>query len=38
VVFRPHFLVATHYDEDGVLEEDEGKLPPEILSQAGQFQ
>jgi predicted RND superfamily exporter protein len=37
VVFRPHFVVATHYDEDGVLEEDEGKLPPEILSQAGQF-
>lgn len=23
VVFRPHFLVATHYDSDGVLEEDE---------------
>ena len=23
VVFRPHFLVATHYDEDGVLEEDD---------------
>jgi len=22
VVFKPHFLVATHYDEDGVLEED----------------
>ncbi len=23
VVFRPHFVVATHYDEDGVLEEDD---------------
>lgn len=23
VVFRPHFVVATHYDEEGVLEEDE---------------
>jgi predicted RND superfamily exporter protein len=23
VVFRPHFVVATHYDEDGVLEENE---------------
>ncbi|QDX82841.1 transporter [Denitratisoma sp. DHT3] len=23
VVFRPHFVVATHYDADGVLEEDE---------------
>jgi uncharacterized protein len=23
VVFRPHFLVATHYDVDGVLEEDD---------------
>lgn len=23
VVFRPHFVVSTHYDEDGVLEEDE---------------
>jgi len=22
VVFKPHFLVAIHYDEDGVLEED----------------
>ncbi|OYW33362.1 MAG: transporter [Methyloversatilis sp. 12-65-5] len=22
VVFRPHFVVAIHYDEDGVLEED----------------
>lgn len=22
VVFRPHFVVATHYDADGVLEED----------------
>jgi predicted RND superfamily exporter protein len=22
VVFKPHFVVATHYDEDGVLEED----------------
>lgn len=22
VVFKPHFLVSTHYDEDGVLEED----------------
>lgn len=27
VVFRPHFLVATHYDEDGVLEEDEEQTP-----------
>jgi predicted RND superfamily exporter protein len=26
VVFKPHFVVATHYDEDGVLEEDEEKL------------
>ncbi|MDO9315093.1 MAG: MMPL family transporter [Burkholderiaceae bacterium] len=23
VVFKPHFVVATHYDADGVLEEDE---------------
>jgi uncharacterized protein len=23
VVFRPHFVVATHFDEEGVLEEDE---------------
>ncbi|MDR2187771.1 MAG: MMPL family transporter [Azonexus sp.] len=23
VVFRPHFVMATHYDADGVLEEDE---------------
>ena len=22
VVFKPHFVVATHYDADGVLEED----------------
>lgn len=22
VVFKPHFLVATHYNEDGILEED----------------
>lgn len=22
VVFKPHFVVATHYDEDGVMEED----------------
>lgn len=27
VVFRPHFVVATHYDEDGVLEEDEAAVP-----------
>ncbi|MBW7902616.1 MAG: MMPL family transporter [Rhodocyclaceae bacterium] len=25
VVFRPHFVVATHYDADGVLEEDEAE-------------
>ena len=23
VVFRPHFLVATHFNEDGILEEDD---------------
>jgi len=23
VVFKPHFVVATHYNEDGVLEEDQ---------------
>jgi hypothetical protein len=22
VVFKPHFVVATHYDKEGVLEED----------------
>lgn len=25
VVFKPHFVVATHYDEDGVLEEDDDR-------------
>jgi len=25
VVFKPHFVVATHYDEEGVLEEDEDR-------------
>jgi len=28
VVFRPHFVVATHYDEDGVLEEDDSSAGP----------
>lgn len=32
VVFRPHFVTATHYDEDGVLEEDEA--PREIARAA----
>ncbi len=32
VVFRPHFVVATHYDEDGVLEED--TTPREIARAA----
>jgi len=32
VVFRPHFVVATHYDEDGVLEED--TAPREIARAA----
>lgn len=32
VVFRPHFVVATHYDEDGVLEEDDA--PREVARAA----
>jgi hypothetical protein len=24
MIFKPHFVMATHYDEDGVLQEDEG--------------
>ncbi|MBV5286609.1 MAG: MMPL family transporter [Methyloversatilis discipulorum] len=32
VVFRPHFVVATHYDEDGVLEEDD--TPREVARAA----
>ena len=36
VVFRPHFVVATHYDADGVLEEDEDALaPPSPAPRAG---
>jgi predicted RND superfamily exporter protein len=37
VVFRPHFVVATHFDEDGVIEEDPANVKPPILSQAGQY-
>ncbi len=32
VVFRPHFVVATHYAEDGVLEEDDA--PREVARAA----
>jgi predicted RND superfamily exporter protein len=27
MVFKPHFVVATHYDADGVLQEDGGPEP-----------
>jgi len=34
VVFRPHFVVATHYDEDGVLVEEEGEHKAEAVRAA----
>ena len=35
VVFKPHFVVATHYDEDGVLEEDAANAGRPVGMKAG---
>lgn len=37
VVFKPHFVVATHYDEDGVLEEDEEAHKASDIEERGQI-
>lgn len=34
VVFKPHFVVATHYDEDGVLVEEEDERKAEAVRAA----
>ena len=34
VVFRPHFVVATHYDEDGVLVEEDEERKAEAVRAA----